>query len=225
LRNEHVPQLVNLFESSFSVKLTDESKTIREVFGQIDARLFHSYTQPTVERLTKLIKDGIAAPDWAPPSGRPDQVRAYVYSAMMILVMVHTEVSTTVSATGSGSSLLGEILSYFLEKVSQALLDGFKERKPNMYTLPALMQATLDTEFIAQTMSQYVTSKAAEIQGQIYMELDKRSANDARARLQQELGEMRVVLKKLREQSRNSLGCFKRARSEKDRGRPEPVAL
>ena len=84
------------------------------------------------------------------------------------------------------------------------------------------MQATLDTEFVAQTMSQYATSKAGEIQGQIYTELDKRSANDARARLQQELGEMRVVLKKLREQSRNRFGCFKRARSEqKDRGRPE----
>ncbi len=222
LRNEHVPQLVQLFESSFSVKLTDESKTIRDVFGQIDAKLFHSYTQPTAERLTTLIKGGIGASEWAPTASRPDQVRPYVYSAMMILVMVHTEVSTTVSAVGSSSSLLGEILSYFLERVSQALLDGFKERKPNMYSLPALMQATLDTEFIAQTMSQYATSKAGEIQGQIYMELDKRSANDARARLQQELGEMRVVLKKLREQSRNSFGCFKRARSEKpDRGRPE----
>ena len=222
LRNEHVPQLVQLFESSFSVKLTDEAKTIRDVFGQIDAKLFHSYTQPTIERLTQLIKEGIAAPDWAPTSGRPDQVRPYVYSAMMILVMVHTEVSTTVSATGSSSSLLGEILSYCLEKVSQALLDGFKERKPNMYNLPALMQATLDTEYIAQTMSQYATSKAGQIQGDIYKELDKRSANDARARLQLELGEMKVVLKKLREQSRNSFGCFKRARPEKDsRGRPE----
>ena len=225
LKNDHVPQLVQLFESSFSVKLTDESKTIRDVFGKIDSKLFHSYTQPTVDRLGKLIKEGINAADWAPSSGRPDQVRPYVYSAMMIMVMVHTEVSTTVSATGSSSSLLGEILSYFLEKVSQSLLDGFKDRKPNMYTLPALMQATLDTEFIAQTMSQYATSKAGEIQGQIYMELDKRSANDARARLQQELGEMRVVLKKLREQSRNSFGCFKRARSEKEsRGRPERKA-
>ena len=222
LKNEHVPALVQRFESSFSVKLTEESKTIRDAFGQIDAKLFHSYTQPTVDRLTRLIKEGIASPDWAPASGRPDQVRPYVYSAMMILVMVHTEVSTTVSATGSSSSLLGEILSYLLEKVSQALLDGFKERKPNMYTLPALMQATLDTEFIAQTMSQYSTSKAGDIQGQIYLELDKRSANDARARLQQELGEMRVVLKKLREQSRNSFGCFKRARTEKERGRPTP---
>lgn len=222
LKTDYVPQLVTLFESLFSVTLTDESKSIREVFGQIDAKLFQAYTQPTVDKLVKTVRDGVNDPGWAPNNGKPDQVSPYVYSAMMILVMVHTEVSTTVASAGSSNALLKEILSYLLEKVSQALLDSFKERKPNMYTLTALIQATLDTEFIAQTMSQYSTTKAGEIQGQIYLELDKRSDNNARAKLQQELGDMRVVLKRLREQSRNSFGCFKRQRPEKDdRGRPE----
>ncbi|KAJ9610096.1 Exocyst complex component S5 [Knufia peltigerae] len=225
LRNEHVPSLIQVFESSFSVKLAEESKTIRDVFGQIDAKLFHSYTRPMVAALTKIIKEGINTPDWAPKTSRPDQVRPYVYAALMTLVMVHTEVSTTVSSTGSSSPLLSEILSFLVENISQALLDGFKERKPNTYTLPALMQATLDTEFIAQTMSQYATAKASEVQGQIYTELDKRTTNEARTRLQQELGDMRVVLKKLREGSRNSFGCFKKQRpSDKDRGRPERKA-
>lgn len=225
LRNEHVPSLIQVFESSFSVKLAEESKTIRDVFGQIDAKLFHSYTRPMVATLTKIIKDGINAPDWAPNTSRPDQVRPYVYATLMTLVMMHTEVSTTVSSTGSSSPLLSEILSYLLENISQALLDGFKERKPNTYTLPALMQATLDTEFIAQTMTHYATSKAGEIQGQIYTELDKRTTNEARTRLQQELGDMRIVLKKLRDGSRNSFGCFKKQRtSDKERGRPERKA-
>lgn len=222
LRNEHVPALIQLFESSFSVKLAEESKTIRDVFGQIDAKLFQSYTRPMVATLAKIIKEGINAPDWAPTTGRPDQVRPYVYAALMTLVMVHTEVSTTVSSAGGSSPLLSEILSYLLENMSQALLDGFRERKPNTYTLPALMQATLDTEFIAQTMTHYATAKAGEIQGQIYTELDKRTTNEARTRLQQELGDMRIVLKKLREGSRNSFACFKRPRtSDKDRSRPE----
>lgn len=220
LRNEQVPSLIQLFESSFSVKLTDESKTIKDVFGQIDAKLFLAYTRPIVGRLNKTIKDGINSPKWVPTSPKPDQVRPYVYAALMQLVMVHSEVSTTVSSTGYSTPVLGEILSYLLENVSQALLDGFKDRKPNTYTLPALMQATLDTEFIAQTMSQYATTKAGEIQGQIYTELDKRTTNEARTRLQQELGDMRIVLKKLREGSRNSFSCFKKQKSsDKDRAR------
>ena len=222
LRIDHVPQLVSLFESSFSVKLTDETKTIRDVLGQIDAKLFHSYTRPMVLGLSKTIKEGINAKDWVPATNKPDQVKPYVYSVLLTLVMVHTEISSSVTNASRGSlpsnpALLTEILSYLLEKGSDALLNAFKERKPSHYTLPALMQATLDTEFIAQTMSQYATKKAMETQSEIYMELDRRTNNESRAQLQKELGDMRVVLKRLRERSRGSFGCFKKQRS----GQPE----
>src|SRR5205085_4473844 len=125
-----------------------------------------------------------------------------VHSVLLALVMVHTEISTTVSSpspssitvtpTTTGSALLTEILSFLLEKVSEALLSAFKDRKPNNYTLPALMQATLDTEFIAQTMGQYVTKKAADTQSEIYMELDRRTNNESRVQMPKELGEMRI---------------------------------
>ena len=225
LRIDLVPQLIALFESSFSVKLTDESKTIRDVLGQIDAKLFHSYTRPTVALVTKTIKDGINAPDWVPSTNRPDQVKPYVYATMLTLVMVHTEIATTVSNPGPNNSppssaLLTEILSFLLENVSSALLEAFKERKVSQYTLPALMQATLDTEFIAQTMSQYATKKASETQSEIYMELDRRTNNESRAQLQKELGDMRLILKRLREGSRGSFGCFRKQRPE----RPERKA-
>lgn len=213
LRTDLVPQLIALFESSFSVKLTEESKTIRDVLGQIDSRLFQSYTRPTIINLTTTIKQGIAAPDWIPSTERPNQVRPYVYTTMLSLVLVHTEVSTTTSAA---TALTSEVLSYMLEAVSQALLDAFKERPK--YSLAALMQATLDTEFMAQTMSQYATDKASNIQSQIYLELDRRTNNDARARLQSELGEMRIALKRLREGTRSEFACFKKDRERGRRG-------
>ncbi|KAL9114496.1 MAG: hypothetical protein Q9227_001577 [Pyrenula ochraceoflavens] len=223
LRVDYVPQLISLFESSFSVKLTEESKTIRDVLGQIDARLFASYTRPTISSMSSAIKAGIASPDWPPTTNRPDQVRPYVYSTMLSLVLVHTEVSTTCSSSNTSSSsttfLLAEILSYLLEQISQSLLDAFKERPK--YSLPALMQATLDTEFIAQTMSQYATDKASQIQSQIYLELDRRTNNDARTRLQSELGDMRGVLKRLREGTKSEFACFKKPRGERGGARAE----
>jgi exocyst complex component 2 len=224
LRMEHIPQLIAMFESSFSVKLTEESKSIRDACGQIDAKLFHSYTQPTVASLNKIIRDGIHAPDWVPKTNKPDQVSPYVYAVMMTLVTVHTEVSTTVTSPGENTSvLLNQALQYLLEKIAQAQLDAFKDRKPNSYTLPALMQATLDTEFIASSMTQYGTKTATDISSSIYTELDQRTNNESRAQLQMELGNMRVVLKKLREGSRASFGCF-RTRESKDRGRPNRKA-
>lgn len=209
LRREVIPQLISQFETSFSVKLTEESKTIRDVLGQIDARLFQSYVKPTVDILTSTISNGVNSPSWQPTTPRPKNAKPYVYDTLLALVLVHTEVST------SATALTNQILSYLLEQVSVALLAAFKTRPA--YTLPALMQATLDVELIAQTLSNYTTEKASELQSQIYLVLDERTDGEARTKLQGELPEMRATLKRLREGTKGQFGCFKRER----RGRPE----
>ena len=205
LRAEIVPALNTQFENAFSVKLTDESKTIRDVLGQIDARLFQSYTKPSIDNLRRIIRAGVSAADWAPPAsaGKPREVRPYVYEALLVLVLVHTQVSTT------AATLTSQVVSYLLEQTSRELLDAFKAARAR-YDLQSLMQATLDVEFVAQTLSHYTTDRAGEVQGQIYAELDARTDNDARARLQAELPEMRSVLKRLREASKNEFACFKK---------------
>ncbi|TVY82514.1 Exocyst complex component SEC5 [Lachnellula suecica] len=215
LRVDVVPNLTTQFENAFSVKLTEEAKTIRDVLGQIDARLFQSYTRPAVENLRSIIRQGIAASDWAPAQNeKPNEVRPYVYEALLSLVLVHTQVSTT------AATLTAQVLSFLLEQVSRELLDSFKQRQ--RYSLSALMQATLDVEFVAQSLSQYTTDRASEIQSQIYQELDKGTDNEARTKLQSELPEMRAVLKRLREGSRSEFACFKKTRRAE---RPSQAAL
>ena len=210
LRIDVVPNLTTQFENAFSVKLTEEAKTIRDVLGQIDARLFQSYTRPAVQTLQSIIRNGISDPAWAPaPSEKPKEVRPYVYEALLSLVLVHTQVSTT------ASTLTAQVLSYLLEQTSRELLEAFKQRQ--RYSLAALMQATLDVEFVAQTLSQYTTERASEMQSQIYQELDKGTDNEARTRLQTELPEMRSTLKRLREGSRSEFACFKKMRSRAER--------
>ncbi|PLB43580.1 exocyst complex component protein [Aspergillus steynii IBT 23096] len=222
LQTDFVPQLVANFETSFSVKLTDEAKTIRDVLSQIDNRLFQSYTNPTISTLNTTIFNGITAADWEPSVARPDQVRPYVYDTLLTLVLVHTEISTTIpssalastrsstSSASTPSALLSVVLTHLLAQVSSSLLNSFSSR--SSYTLPALMQATLDTEYIAQTMSQYTTDEASALQSQIYVELDRRTSHEARARLQSELGEMRGILKRLRERTKGEFACFRRSK-------------
>ncbi|KAL1900356.1 Exocyst complex component S5 [Ceratocystis pirilliformis] len=203
LRSQVVPSLNSQFENAFSVKLTDESKTIKDVLGQIDARLFQSYTRPAIENLRAIIKAGISSSSWVPRHGvRPTEARPYVYEALLSLVLIHSQVSTTTP------SLTNQILSFLLEQLTQEMLEVFKVR--DRYPLEALMQATLDVEFVSQTLSQYTSPKAGDMQGVIYQELDSRTDNDARARLQSELPEMRNTLKKLREASKNEFGCFRK---------------
>lgn len=212
LRREIIQQLITQFENSFTVKLTEEQKTIRDVLGQIDARLFQSYIKPTVDRLSSTITAGITSSSWIPQTARPTNAKPYVYEVLLTLVLIHTEVSTT------ASTMTNQILSHLLDQVSLALLSAFKQR-PH-YTLPALMQATLDVELIAQTLSNYTTERASETQSQIYMVLDERTDQDARMKLQGELPEMRAVLKKLRESTKGQFGCFKKERRGRNSERP-----
>lgn len=202
LRSQVVPSLNSQFENAFSVKLTDESKTIRDVLGQIDARLFQSYTKKAIDKLRDIIHAGLASPDWIPAAARPTAAKPYVYEALLTLVLVHSQVST------AAPTLTPQVLSFLLEQTSLHLLDAFRKRP--RYPLEALMQATLDVEFVAQTLSHYTTERASELQSQIYQELDSRTDNDARARLQSELPEMRSVLKKLRDASKSEFACFKK---------------
>ncbi|KAI4719720.1 exocyst complex component Sec5 [Aureobasidium sp. EXF-10727] len=205
LRREVVPQLISQFESSFSIKFTDESKQIRDVLKQIDDRLFLGYVKPTTTQLRDIITAGISSPTWLPKaSTRPTNARPYIYDVLLALVLVHTEVSTT------ASTLTSPLLSHFLESASESLLAAFSERRS--YSLTALMQATLDVELLAQTLSNYTTEKASEIQSKIYLVLDERTDADARTRLQAELPEMRAILKRLREGTKGQFGCFRRER-------------
>ncbi|CAD6505890.1 BgTH12-06822 [Blumeria graminis f. sp. triticale] len=208
LRTEIVPNLTAQFENAFSVKLTEETKTIRDVLGQIDARLFSSFTRPFVDSIRTNIRAGINSPSWS-STDKPREVRPYVYEVLLSLVLVHTQVFTT------ASSLTTQVLSYYLEQISMEILDVFKLRQ--RWTLPELMQATLDVEFISQILSQYTTEKSSDMQSQIYQELDKGTDSEARALLQAELPEMRAILKRLRDRCRVEFACFKRSRNRLER--------
>ncbi|KAI0165637.1 exocyst complex component Sec5-domain-containing protein [Xylariaceae sp. FL1272] len=206
LRSQVVPNLNSQFENSFSVQLTDESKTIKDVLGQIDARLFQTYTKPAVDAARKTIRTGLADPDW-PPSEKPTEAKPYVYEMLLSLVLVHTQVSTT------APSLTSQVLSFLLEQTSRELCEVLRSRPS--FDLGSLMQATLDVEFVAQTLSLYTTEKASAIQAEIYSMLDSKTDSPARAKLQDELPGMRELLKKLREQSKTEFACFKKPRRER----------
>ncbi|KAL8904384.1 MAG: hypothetical protein Q9207_003309 [Kuettlingeria erythrocarpa] len=199
--------LIPHFETSFSLKISEESKTIRDVLTQIEAKLFKSYTHPTAEKLSSLIYDGITSPHWVPTTDRPTELRPYVYEALLLLVFVHTEISTTTP------QLLAPVICHLFEAIVTAFLAGFRARKER-YTLAALMQATLDVEFAASIMAQYTSHRASELQSQVYQELDQRTDNSARTRLQNELPEMRAILKRLREGTRGEFACFRKVRSK-----------
>ncbi|KAF2668149.1 exocyst complex component Sec5 [Microthyrium microscopicum] len=197
LRNDIMPHLISMFETNFSLTLTEEADSIRDVLGQIDARLFQSYVAPMIGETDKLVRAGIGSPTWAPKTAPPLDAKPYVYKVLLSLVLVHTEISTT------SQPLTSPILKHLLEKYLLSFFEAFKLRTE--YNLAALMQATLDVEFLAQTLANYTTEKASKTQGDIYILLDTLTDKDARFQLQSGLQQLRQILKSLREGTRTEL--------------------
>jgi exocyst complex component 2 len=197
MKSDVTRQLIGLFEASFTVKLTEETASINDSLQKIDAQLFHAYMAPMIAKADSLIKSSIASQEWVPKTSRPTDARPYVYDVLLGLVLVHTEVSTT------AAPLTAPILKHLLEKHLVSLLEALGQRPK--YSLSALMQATLDVEFLAQTLNNYTTERAGRIQSDIYVLLDARTDADARLRLQSELQELRSILKRLREGTRTEL--------------------
>ncbi len=167
------------------------------MLAQIDDRLFQAYVQPRAAQMGAVVAAGVASPAWEPAASRPNDASTYVYDVLLALVVVHSDVVATAPA------LVGRVLRFLQEQLSQALIEAF-QRRPR-YSLPALMQATLDVEFLAQTMNNYSSDRASHIQSQIYLRLDERTDNDARLQLQRALADMRTILKRLREKTRGEL--------------------
>ena len=203
LRESVVPNLINTFENAFSVKLTDESKTITDVLGQIDSKLFLSFVRPALTAMQNMIYTGIASPDWAPREGeKPAEPKAYVHDVLLELVGVHTQVSTT------APPLLSKVLSWFLEELTVAMSVGFSRREK--YTLADIMQATLDLEFMSQILVQYTSEKEAELTSSVYAMMDERTDDTSRTGLQMELGGLKGHLKIVREKTKGEFGCFRK---------------
>ncbi|RPA85957.1 hypothetical protein BJ508DRAFT_234861 [Ascobolus immersus RN42] len=201
LRSKIIPELLHLFEASFSVKLTEESKTITDALRQIDKQLFEEYTRPITTRLHSIVNAGIISSTWG-ATDKPTDASPYIYTSLLLLVTVHAQVST------SAPSLTTTIVSHLAEVLSRELRDTLA--KIPKFNLGKLLQATLDTEFMAQTLGGYVTRECNDIQSAIYVGLDGKSDAAARQGLQAELGGLKSVLGELKGRSRSEFRCFRK---------------
>jgi exocyst complex component 2 len=201
LRSKIIPELLSQFETAFSVKLTDESKTITDALRQIDKQLFEEYTRPIVAKLRETVNKGIISPTWG--SGeKPTDAEPYIYTSLLLLVTVHAQVST------SAPSLTSQIIGHLALQLSIELRDTLA--KIPKFNLGKLLQATLDTEFMAQTLGGYCGRECNDIQSAIYVGLDGKSDAAARQGLQAELGGLKNVLGELKGRSRSEFRCFRK---------------
>ncbi|RUP45221.1 exocyst complex component Sec5-domain-containing protein [Jimgerdemannia flammicorona] len=207
LRASIIPKLVNLFEAAYQTQMTDELKTLIDVVDQLDGILFDDYIKRKTQNITEIVKRGILLDgvDWYSIS-KPTEVHSFIYEALLSLVIVHAQVS------GIAKRLVHRTLSALLENMAQDCLESFQQ--VDRFGMGGMLQATLEIEFMHQTLSQYVTPVAAETLQQIYSTIE--AAYDPQQQhsnnLQTELNSVKKLLVDSRKSTAVQFLCFKKVK-------------
>ncbi|WFD31660.1 Exocyst complex component S5 [Malassezia sp. CBS 17886] len=219
LRHHVVAAWMKQFQDAYHVSLADEQKQILDACAKHDHDLLQDYVQRQGDAVTHIIHAGILESgvpwDTLP---NPHGVNAFIYQALLRLVQVHAQVRATVP------SLASRVISALVEMMANAALYAYS-RVPQ-FNMGGMLQATLEIEFVHQTMAHHVTPHAEATLKLVYETISQRysaSAANASAQtgaLQQELENVKRTLVASRKATALEFLCFRRPKgSDKDAGR------
>ncbi|OAD75620.1 hypothetical protein PHYBLDRAFT_132744 [Phycomyces blakesleeanus NRRL 1555(-)] len=204
MRSTVMRKLVLLFEMAYKCSMEEDLKTLIDVVDQLDRILFNDYVKRKSLLIKDIIRQGIllSGIDWYSIS-KPTEVHSFVYEALMTLVMVHAQVSSVTR------QLIHRALSLLLENMANDCLESF--RQVERFGMGGMLQATLEIEFMHQTLSQYLTPTASETLHLIYQTLEYayNPQQQHSGNLQSELNHVKELLVFSRKSTVVQFLCFK----------------
>ncbi|WFD44008.1 Exocyst complex component S5 [Malassezia psittaci] len=214
---------IRQFEEAYHVSLQSEQEVrffvslqiqqLISVCTKLDQDLLNDYVRRKSEAMSGELEKGImdSGIDWARHSN-PESVHAYVYQALLHLVEVHAQIRATVPP------LVSRVISALVEILAEAALHAYGQVPA--YNKGGMLQATLEIEFIHQTMSFYVSSNAEHTLKRVYETISQRyssglhSADDHGELRQTELEAVKHTLITSRKATALEFLCFRRPKSE-----------
>ncbi|CCA74454.1 related to Exocyst complex component Sec5 [Serendipita indica DSM 11827] len=207
-----IPAMLTQIQSSFGISMEEARRTLNEVVRGVDRTLFEDYIKPKARVLTGLIRKGVIESeiDWF-NIPRPTEVRHYIYEILMYLVSVHAEVSST------ANSLLERALSALITETVDEALECFRQVK--RFGMGGMLLATLEIEFMHQTVVLYVNETSNRTLTEIYTTISKAYVRrpGADENLQRELEGVKETLKNTRRITALEFKCFRKPKDKSSR--------
>ncbi|KAI8331626.1 exocyst complex component Sec5-domain-containing protein [Choanephora cucurbitarum] len=205
MRHTVIRKLIDLFESAFHIKMDDDLHTLLDVMDKFDEILFGDYIKRKSHLIRDIVRQGIlmSGIDWS-SIPKPQEVHPFVYEALMTLVMVHAQISQV------AKQLVPRTLSRLLESLANDCLESF--RQVERFGMGGMLQATLEIEFMHQTLSQYVTPAASDTLQSIYQTIEQAydpQQQQQSSNLQSELSHVKELLVFSRKSTVVQFLCFK----------------
>ncbi|TDL24651.1 hypothetical protein BD410DRAFT_838154 [Rickenella mellea] len=161
-----IPSMVTQLEAAFGTNIDSDREMLMTVVQELDRTLFEGYLKPKAAAVTAIVRSGVLDPamDWY-ETPRPTEIRPYMYETLMYLVEVHAHVS------GAAKPLLDRTLNTLVEEVANEALRCFRQVK--RFGMGGMLRATLEIEFMHQTLSRFVTPTAAKTLSEVYNKISK----------------------------------------------------
>ncbi|KAJ7695444.1 exocyst complex component Sec5-domain-containing protein [Mycena rosella] len=166
LANAIVPNMITQLETAFGISIAEDRQTLMTVVQELDKTLFEGYAKPKADGVTTIIRSGIldSGMDWF-DTPQPTEIRPYMFEALIYLVTVHAQVSSISEA------LLARTLMTLVEALAAEAFRCFKQIP--RFGMGGMLRATLEIEFMHQTLGRYVSPEAAKQLGELYTNISK----------------------------------------------------
>ncbi|KAG8889358.1 hypothetical protein FRB98_004642 [Tulasnella sp. 332] len=218
LKKTLIPNMLAQLDSAFGGSGTYDRQTATRIVSELDKTLFTDFIRPKSEAVANIVRGGIVDPamDWL-DTPRPKEVRQYVFTMLVQLVEYHAQVNAVSKA------LLERTMNAFVADITTEALRCFRQIRG--FGMGGMLRATLEIEFIHQTLQQYVTPAAAQTFTEIYTTISdsyERRPGSADQDLQAQLDGVKKTLTEARRATAINFVCFRkeRARAAGDGDRP-----
>lgn len=216
LSKQVIPSMINELESAFGISIEEERQTLSAVVAELDKTLFDSYVRPKASTLTAIVRGGILDPamDWF-ETPQPKEIRPYVFEILMYLVGIHAQVSA------AAAPLLDRTLNALVEYVAEEALLCFRQVKK--FGMGGMLRATLEIEFMHQTLSRYVTPSAGKTLAELYNKISQAYARKSGdENLQTHLDGVKKTLAEARRATGIEFLCFRQTKTKERSGATTP---
>ncbi|KAJ8087260.1 Exocyst complex component S5 [Marasmius tenuissimus] len=209
LTSSLIPGMITQLESAFGIAIADDRQTLMTVVQELDKTLFEGYAKPRASVATTLLRGGILdnEMDWF-ETPQPRDIRPYMYETLMYLVGVHAQVSS------AAEGLLERTLKFLAEELADEALRCFKQVK--RFGMGGMLRATLEIEFMHQTLGKYVTPSAAKTLSDLYSKISQAYARrPGDENLQTNLDGVKKTLADTRRATGIEFLCFRQTKSSR----------
>ncbi|WVR08462.1 hypothetical protein IAU60_005517 [Kwoniella sp. DSM 27419] len=161
LKRTGLEQLCTRVSKLLDVDMSKDQALLLEVVENMDDMIFKDLIRRRSEPLVSIIQDGIlrSGIDWL-NTAKPTEVRPYMHKAILLLVEAHSKVGDI------APDLVPRVLEALVNGITQVALSSFQQI-PKFGTGGMLM-ATLEIEFLHQSVNAHVSSEANETLSKIY---------------------------------------------------------